>query len=81
MSHIRTLPSHSYNSVYQGNHCSALLIGCEDFCLCVYLLIKQLFSLFPLSNDQQSQSFEKKSKPEEFDPYSRSWHGSQYGSR
>ena len=40
---------------------------------------------FPQINNEnqpnQQQSFEKKSKPEEFDPYSRSWHGSQYGSR
>ena len=27
-----THPSHSYSSFYQGNHCSALQIGCVDFC-------------------------------------------------
>lgn len=38
---------------------------------------------FPSST--KDKSFDKRggasSKPEEFDPYTRSWHGSQYGSR
>ena len=34
-----------------------------------------------LGASKDKSSFDKKPKPEEFDPYTRSWHGSQYGSR
>ena len=34
---IWTHPCHAYNSVYQGSHCSALLIGCVKFCSRLYM--------------------------------------------
>ena len=36
---------------------------------------------FPSSKDKSYDKRDQRSKPEEFDPYARSWHGSQYGSR
>ena len=33
---IWPLPCSSHNSVYQGSHCSALLIGCVKFCSRLY---------------------------------------------
>ena len=40
-------------------------------------------AIFP-GSDTKDKSFDKRgssNKPDEFDPYARSWHGSQYGSR
>ena len=34
---IWTHPCHAYNSVYQGSHCSALLIGCVKYCSRLYI--------------------------------------------
>ena len=38
MPDLWTHPCHAYNSVYQGSHCSALLIGCVKYCSRLYVM-------------------------------------------
>ena len=51
--------------------------------LCCAITGSAKICCFP-GSDTKDKSFDKRgssNKPDEFDPYARSWHGSQYGSR